>query len=278
MTAQDFFEKYWDAMVTTNIRLGGFDESVVRTILHLAIGDAVAVGQALAGQEAATLRQRLERSHERALALQAELDSALADVAALGAEVRQAEAERDDLRQQLATANRESATRGDQLAIERREVRTLIEEIESLREQLSEASTEIGRLSRENQIAVDTLNSTLEQHRNGAGVDPTTAAQSETMDWGRNHQAWQGLPAADLAVIDQLASGQAIFRQFGKTLRRDLVHRTIRHLAKDGKLSGGTYDRLRPEWMPTQGAAIVLSSEKRWPSLLAEALIQPTTE
>ena len=39
MTTQEIFEKYWDAMVTTNIRLGGFDENVVRTILHLAIRD-----------------------------------------------------------------------------------------------------------------------------------------------------------------------------------------------------------------------------------------------
>lgn len=109
---------------------------------------------------------------------------------------------------------------------------------------------------------------------NGAALDPTPAAQSEVSDWGRNHPAWQALPAADLAVIDQLSSGQIKFRSLSRTLRRDLVHRVIRSLAANngGKLTSSAWDRYRPLWLPTQAAVCVLSPTGNWPSLLAAAL------
>ena len=180
-------------------------------------------------------------------------DQRIADIGEDAASARQELAallaERDSLRQQLAQMNADNA---------------------DLLNKVHQAQVEIDRLTRQNVIATDTFNSLA--HTNG--VDPTPATQLEVSDWGRSHQAWAGLPKADLDVIDQLANGQIKFRSLSKTLRRDLVLQTIRHLAseRNGTISGGDWDRYRPLWMPTTGAVMMLSADGRWPSLLAMAL------
>lgn len=194
--------------------------------------------------------------------------------------------ERNALRQQLVKMDADNAELAQRLRLldgVQAECVRVRQEIADLREQvipdyqieLAKARAEIDRLTRENVIATDALNSTLEQRTNGAGhaMDPTPA------DWGSSHPAWSALPSADFAAIDQLASGRTTFRRLSKTLRRDLVHRVIRHLAaaNNGTLNSSQWDRLRPLWLPTQGAVIMLSTSGHWSSLVAEALNQPVT-
>ena len=102
---------------------------------------------------------------------------------------------------------------------------------------------------------------------NGNGANPTTAP-----GWNRNHPAWEGMPKTDLDVIDQLASGATTFRKLAKTLRRDLVIRVLRSLADAGEVKSLTYDKRKPDWMPTSGAVVMLSETGRWSNLLAMAL------
>ena len=146
------------------------------------------------------------------------------------------------------------------------EVAMLRQQRASLQEDLE--ATQQAR--EENRQEVQLLRQELTQAlQRAAAVDPPPSP-----DWGPSHPAWQGLTAADLGVIDQLASGATKFRKLTRPARCDLVLRAIRHLASEhnGTISGGDWDRCRPLWMPTTGAVMMLSDDKRWPSLLALAL------
>lgn len=292
---ETIFAKYFNGLLETNVRLGGIDEAAVRLAMHLAITDALALrdpappachvsnatDQRIAEwqqSQIGRLNEWLEENHpalyhspshdtagamihlyeevsreliqmKRAdaeghaamLQLRAELASALADVTALGEELRKAEAMTAVLRQQRASLQ-EDLDATQQAREDNRQ------EVQQLRQELTQAL------------------------QRAAVVDPTPAP-----DWGPSHPAWQGLTAADLGVIDQLASGATKFRKLTRPARCDLVLRAIRHLAseRNGTISGGDWDRYRPLWMPTTGAVMMLSDDGRWPSLLALALETP---
>lgn len=292
---ETIFAKYFNGLRETNVRLGGIDEAAVRLAMHLAITDALALrepappachvsnatDQRIAEwqqSQIGRLNEWLEENHpalyhspshdtagamihlyeevsreliqmKRAdaeghaamLQLRAELASALADVTALGEELRKAEAMTAVLRQQRASLQ-EDLDATQQAREDNRQ------EVQQLRQELTQAL------------------------QRAAVVDPTPAP-----DWGPSHPAWQGLTAADLGVIDQLASGATKFRKLTRPARCDLVLRAIRHLAseRNGTISGGDWDRYRPLWMPTTGAVMMLSDDGRWPSLLALALETP---
>lgn len=286
MTSGAIYQKYWSALVDVDAVMVPQDAAIALA-LRLAIGDAYAAGSALADDLVAIVasQQQPERfpadqryaeqlhlqinrinewlaEEEPALYRDPNTDTAGAVLDAIRRrdidltnayhDLQAAAGEANGLRQQLAQMDADNA---------------------DLLNKVHQAQVEIDRLTRQNAIAVDTFNSL---HTNGNGVDPTPAAQSP--DWGRNHPAWQALPAAALAVIDQLSSGQIKFRSLGKTLRRDLVLRAIRHLASEhgGTASSSTWDRERPPWLPTQGAVIMLSDGGNWHSLLAMALVTAT--
>lgn len=163
--------------------------------------------------------------------------------------------------QRAAIANYDTA-----LTHAQNEVAMLRQQRASLQEDLD--ATQQAR--EDNRQEVQQLRQELTQAlQRAAAVDPTPAP-----DWGPSHPAWQGLTAVDLDVIDQLASGATKFRKLTRPARCDLVLRAIRHLAseRNGTISGGDWDRCRPLWMPTTGAVMMLSDDKRWPSLLALAL------
>jgi hypothetical protein len=177
-------------------------------------------------------------------------------------------AERDGLRQQIVQMDADNAELVRQLRQARNEADARwFSGDQELSEQLRLAQAEIDRLTRQNVIATDTFNSLAAERTNGAGPNPTTAP-----GWNRSHPAWSGLPKADLDVIDQLTSGATTFRKLAKTLRRDLVIRVLRSLAVDGEVKALTYDKRKPDWMPTSGAVVMLSETGRWSNLLAMAL------
>lgn len=242
--------------------------------------------------------------HAAMLQLRAELASALADVKALGEELRKAEAmtaeqpgyeeQQNRLmrwlidnepeaslacdadkgvagviialldKQRLSIANYDRALTHAQneAAMLRQQRASLQEDLDATQQAREDNRQEVQQLRQE-------LTQALQR---AAVVDPTPAP-----DWGPSHPAWQGLTAADLGVIDQLASGATKFRKLTRPARCDLVLRAIRHLAseRNGTISGGDWDRYRPLWMPTTGAVMMLSDDGRWPSLLALALETP---
>lgn len=167
-------------------------------------------------------------------------------------------------KQRLSIANYDQALTHAQneAAMLRQQRASLQEDLEAAQQAREDNRQEVQQLRQE-------LTQALQR---AAVVDPTPAP-----DWGPSHPAWQGLTAADLGVIDQLASGATKFRKLTRPARCDLVLRAIRHLAseRNGTISGGDWDRYRPLWMPTTGAVMMLSDDGRWPSLLALALETP---
>jgi hypothetical protein len=237
MSTDAIFEKYMQALSAVTADGGWVEWPAVRLALRLAIGDAYDAGLLTCGG-----------MHDDLAAIVASQNKALQGALEQIDPLRE---ERNALHGQLAQMDADNA---------------------DLLNKVHQAQLEIDRLTRLNEIATDAFNSL---YTNGNSVDPTAAARSlEATDWGRNHPAWQALPAADLAVIDQISSGLITFRRMSKTLRRDLVVRVIRHLASQygGTISSSVWDHHRPHWMPTQGAVIALTDGGKWSSLLRMAL------
>jgi hypothetical protein len=295
VNAEAIIQKYWRAVDDlTNYQQDVLSDDAIRLALSLAVQDAFAAGAALADDLAAIVASQAaavghvsnvtdQRAAESAinqigrlnewlgtnapaLYLNPDLDTAAAMLAAI-ATLKSA---LEDNREDAASARQELTT----LIAERDQLRQQMVQMDAdeaeLRRQLAQkadANTtlimEIDRLTRQNVIATDTFNS-LAERTNGNGANPTTAP-----GWNRSHPAWSGLPKADLDVIDQLASGATTFRKLSKALRRDLVLRVLRSLAVDGEVKSLTYDKRKPDWMPTSGAVVMLSETGRWSNLVA---------
>lgn len=274
MTTDAIFEKYATALADLGADSRQLSGDAVLLALRLAIADAYAAAPVIATDFAAivasqdkALQEALDQIdplREERNALQAQLAQLDADNAGLTLRLHNlagVQVEAQHMRQEIADL-REQVIPDYQ--------RSLVNLTSLLKERdraILGLQAELDRLTRQNVIATDTVNSLSEAHANG--VDPTAPP-----DWGRNHPAWEALPKADLSVIDQLSSGTMTFRRLDKSLRRDLVIRAIRYLASehDGPLPSSAWDRNRPLWLPTQGAVNMLSDGQNWSSLLAMAL------
>ena len=279
MTTDAIFQKYAIALVDIGADTLKLSGDAVLLALRLAIGDAYDAGSAVAADlvaivaEQATperspadqryaeqLQAQISRLNEwlekyaPALYHNPDIDTAAAVLMELGMLRRQISQQIDDKHEDLVSA--------------RQELVTLIAERDGLRQQLAQMDADNADLLNKVQQAQVEIDRLTRQD-----VNPTPAALPAT-DWGRNHPAWEALPKADLAVIDQLSSGTTTFRRINKSLRRDLVCRAIRHLASEhgGPLPSSVWDRNRPLWLPTQGAVNMLSDGGNWSSLLAMAL------
>lgn len=280
MTTEAIYHKYWSALVGVEAVMVPQDAAIALA-LRLAIGDAYDAGGAVAADlvaivaEQATperspadqryaeqLQAQISRLNEwlekyapalyrdttdTATAVLAVIDALQGTVAEYREQLVQLDADNADLTQQVAVWSASNTRLINSL--------TAADKVqETLHQAIADRDAEIDRLTRQD-------------------VNPTPAALPAT-DWGRNHPAWEALPKADLAVIDQLSSGTTTFRRINKSLRRDLVCRAIRHLASEhgGPLPSSVWDRNRPLWLPTQGAVNMLSDGGNWSSLLAMAL------
>jgi hypothetical protein len=279
VNADAIIQKYWRAVDDlTNYQQDVLSDDAIRLAISLAVQDAYAAGGALADDLAAIVASQAQASPEQRvaesnqaqinrlnewLAINApalyhnpDLDTAAAVLAELGV--------RGGRMIEQSAAIVEYQNKLNELNCE---LVQLDADNADLTQRLRDATEEVDRLTRQNVIATDTFNSLAAERTNGAGANPTTAP-----GWNRNHPAWSGLPKADLDVVDQLASGATTFRKLAKTLRRDLVIRVLRSLAVDGEVKSLTYDKRKPDWMPTSGAVVMLSETGRWSNLLAMAL------
>ncbi len=283
MTTEAIYHKYWSALVGVEAVMVPQDAAIALA-LRLAIGDAYDAGSALADDLAAIvasqaqperspadqrhaeqLQGQISRLNEwlekyaPALYHNPDIDTAAAVLMEIGVLRRQLSQQIDD---------------HEDLASARRELTTLIAERDGRRQQLAQMDAdnagliaEIDRLTRQNVIAVGTLNSLSEVHSNGnsAGVDPTL-----TPAWNRNHPAWKDFSEEQWVTLYRLHSGDLRFRNLSKEDRIDLVGRVLRHLADAGEpVTGPQFDRLKPAWMPTAGAVVLLAQTRKWQHLLA---------
>ena len=124
---------------------------------------------------------------------------------------------------------------------------------------------EIDRLTRQNVIAVGTLNSLTEVHSNGngAGVDPTP-----TPAWTRNHPAWEGMTDEQRIAVFELHTDRVKFGELSMELRTEILVRVLRH-TMDGtkRLTMAQFDNRKPEWMPMASGLVKVFGGK-WPKLL----------
>lgn len=95
MINEEIYTKYADALFAIGREDGQLQGQAVSLALRLAIADGVTAGRSLAAEEAATLRQKIERKEHLLLDLQAVLDAATS--------------ERDGLRQQLMQMDADAA-------------------------------------------------------------------------------------------------------------------------------------------------------------------------
>jgi len=254
MTTNAIFEKYATALADLGADTRQLSGDAVLLALRLAIGDAYAAAPVIATDLAAIvasqdkalqdaldridpLREERNRLQAQLTIMEEELDRRRESGAAWVAEI-------DSLRQQLAQMDAANA---------------------DLLNKVHQAQSEIDRLTRQNEIAGGTPDS---HHTNGAsagsatGVDPTP-----TPEWNRNHPAWNGF--SDMQMLYRLHIGDLRFRNLSKDDRRDLVRRVLRHLADGGEpVTGPQFDRLKPAWMPTAGAVVLLAESRKWQDLL----------
>ncbi len=249
MSTDAIFEKYATALADLGADSRQLSGDAVLLALRLAIADAYAAAPVIATDLAAIVASQdkaLQEALDRIDPLREERNALQAQVAILEEELdRRREsgaawvAEIDSLRQQLARIDADNA---------------------ALLNKVHQAQSEIDRLTQQNVIAGGTFDSLPKAH--GNGVDPTP-----TPEWNRNHPAWNGF--SDMQMLYRLQIGDLRFRNLSKGDRRDLVRRVLRHLADGGEpVTGPQFDRLRPAWMPTAGAVVLLVESRKWHDLL----------
>ncbi len=256
MSTDAIFEKYATALGDIGADTRQLSGDAVLLALRLAIGDAYAAGSALADDLAAIVasQQQPDPDQRQQESLQAQIgrlndwlqvhepglyispgDTADATLAALGIRDRR-------IAELLADMDKLQAD--------------VDAEIAELQESLGAAQDAFARLPLIDYSQAD--------HANGVAPNPTT-----TPEWNRNHPAWDGLSDMQMQTLYRLHIGNLRFRNLSKEDRIDLVGRVLRHLADGGEpVTGPQFDRLKPAWMPTAGAVVLLAESRKWQGLL----------
>ncbi len=261
MTGDEIFKKYWEALTTVADDVEQVSADAVALTLRLAIGDGVTVGRSIAGLEAVTLRQKLERKDEMLLDLQAALDRA-------GAEV-------DGLREQVMKMDADAA-----------ELLRQVRELEAWKTRHWEgngqstssptpASTDSGApgvAATLPAVAPLPLIAALPA-RSTHGAGDTSSASSVFVNRSRGAvllQApwWTALDAESNDWRISLDAGRRKFREVPKTTRLAIVQAFLRSLATaQGAPSMADYEDHRPQWMPT-GSSLTKTFGCGWNELL----------
>lgn len=126
-----------------------------------------------------------------------------------------------------------------------------------------ELQREVDRLTRENTIATDTLNSTLEQHRNGTG------ATAEAPQW------WSALDDETNDYRISLEHGRRKFREVPKPARLLLAQAFARSIGSGALPKQSEFDAHKPDWMPG-GGGLVTTFGCSWSELLALSPLEVT--
>ena len=264
------FYRYWNALNECDDGDARIHTGAVRLALRLAIDEAIALSA-----PAQTLDQRVNEHlgsqisrlndwlqvHEPGLYISPG-DTADAVLAALGNRDQRIAELSADLDKLQTYVDAECADLQEELTSARNELALLIANRDALANELLDVR---GRLSMPALVTVLQTDYSQADHANGAAPNPTT-----TPEWNRNHPAWDGLSDEQRVTVYQLASGDLRFRNISKEDRLDLVGRVLRHLTAAGEtVTGPQFDRLKPHWMPTAGAVVLLAESRKWQDLLA---------
>ncbi len=278
-TTEIIYQKYWNALVGVEAVLVPQDTAIALA-LRLAIDEAIATHPVALMQPSNADRvvewQQTQISrlndwlqvHEHGLYISPG-DTADAVLAALGIRDQRIAELLADMDKLQADVDAECADLQEELTSARGELTTLIANRDALANELLDVR---GRLSMPALVTVLQTDYSQATNGNGAAPNPTT-----TPEWNRNHPAWDGLSDEQRVTVYRLTSGDLRFRNISKEDRIDLVGRVLRHLAADGKpVTGPKFDRLRPNWMPTAGAVVLLAESRKWQELLALTM-EPTS-
>lgn len=292
MTTQEIFEKYWDAMVTTNIRLGGFDENVVRTILHLAIRDAASGAPEVDIAAIADVRNTWRALAEGLKADVADLHQQLANalqmcdsqalrlvvLEAMVAEQPRYEEQQNRLMRWLIDNEPEASLACD---ADHGVAGAILDILDKQRQAIANYDTALSHAQNEaamlrqqranlqadldREIAELTLRL---QTANGASLDPTP-----TPDWGPSHPAWQGLTAEEQGTVAKLAEGAIRFRSVPKGLRLLLIGRILRHIGSgSSKITMAQYNSQRPAWIAEATSITQYVESNKWQDVVSTAM------
>ncbi len=264
MTTDAIFEKYATALADLGAGTRQLSGDAVLLALRLAVQDAYGAGvETCSGMDddlaaiVASLQKALQNALDQIDPLREERNRLQAQLSILEEELDGRRnsgaawvAEIDQLRQQITQMDADNADLTQRLGFREGD-------LAATRNRMVEALAEADRLKRQNVSATDT-------HSNGAGVDPTP-----TQAWNRDHPAWDDLSDEQRVSLYRLQSGDLRFRNLSQDDRRDLVRRVLRHLTEAGEpVTGPEFDRLKPHWMPTAGAVVLLAEGRKWQCLL----------
>lgn len=247
-TTEAIFTKFAEALFAIGQEDGQLQGQAIALALRLAVQDAYAAGGALADDLAAIVASQTAIVAERDR-LRAQLEEAEQELETRRTVGAAWVEEIDRLREQLAAMDADNArliaslTASDKIQ-------------ETLYQAIADRDAEIDRLTRENVIAVDTLNSTLEQHRNGNGANPTPA------EW------WMNLDAKTNDYRISLEHGRRKFREVPKPARLLLAQAFARSIGGGALPKQSEFDAHKPDWMPG-GGGLVTTFGCNWSELLA---------
>lgn len=93
--------------------------------------------------------------------------------------------------------------------------------------------------------------------------------------WHEKVRMWFATDAQMLEWYDGIRMGRHTFRQLPKPVRWQLVCMVVNSLrnAETGEWpTSSEFDKLRPEWMPTAGAAVVTFGNGKWQSIIDKVM------
>lgn len=286
MNTDNIYRKYAYALkraVSENM----FNHDVLMFALRMAISEACDVGCAQAQQPDQRVHERLQSQISRLNEWLAEcspayyratMDTATAilevirDLQAVIAELKDLPdsedlesarreltkliAERDGLRQQLAQMDADNAGLTKRCTGLEAVVSDVIQHHDALQQ-------EIDRLTRENTIAVDTVNSLLAPATatNGNSASPAAAAPLPAATW------WSTLDDETNDWRLSLEAGRRTFRQLNKRTRLALAQAVARHVGNGAMPTQPQFDAAKPNWMPG-GGGLAVSFGATWSELL----------
>lgn len=136
----------------------------------------------------------------------------------------------------------------------------------NLRQTINDLQREIDRLTRQNTIALDTLNSHLAERTNGAApVDVTEPPMPATTGaW------WANLDDETNDWRISVEAGRRTFRQLSRPTRLLLAQAVARHIGGGNLPKQSKFDAHKPTWMPV-ATSLVVTFGCTWSELLSVA-------
>jgi len=306
MNTDAIFTKYADALYRIGKQHGALQPQTVDLALRLAIADASTQAQPAvqpaghvsnvtdprtiehACNQIASLNEWLE--HNRLdLYFDGKLDTAQAILAALASfedrlvtaleERRVAEEAnrrlRDWLHANVALDDTAGALDDTELVIHtitglRSQLAQMDADETNLRQTINDLQREIDRLTRQNTIALDTLNSHLAERTNGAAPVGHVSNVTEPPMPATTGAWWANLDEETNDWRISLEAGRRTFRQLSRPIRLLLAQAVARHIGGGNLPKQSEFDAHKPTWTPV-ATGLVGAFGCTWSELLSVA-------